>query len=75
LNLLLLKKPKIKAKLKSLWTNLSKRVKKVSNQNFQGQTPSKKAKFGLFCFAQGQIATMGINNYSRTEQETHQEIR
>ena len=31
---------------------------KVTNQNFQGQTPFKKAKFDLFGFAQGQMGTL-----------------
>jgi len=30
----------------------------VTNQNFQGQTPFKKAKFDLFGFAQGQMGTL-----------------
>ena len=30
----------------------------MPNQNFQGQTPSEKAKFDLFGFTQGQMATL-----------------
>jgi len=55
-------KPKnnIKAKQKSSRSNSRKKAKKVlkyQTKIFQGQTPSKKAKFDLFGLTQGQMTT------------------
>ena len=49
------------ARQKSSRPNSPKKAKKsakMPNQNFQGQTPSKKAKFDLFGLTQGQMATL-----------------